>query len=101
LYRVEGRDLYLDLPVAPWEAALGAAVKTPTPAGTVDLKIPAASHAGSKLRLKGRGIPASPPGDFYVVLQIALPAANDEKAKAAYAAMAAALPFNPRASLGV
>jgi curved DNA-binding protein len=101
LYRVDGRDLYLELPVAPWEAALGATVKTPTPAGTVDLKIPAASHAGSKLRLKGRGIPASPPGDFYVVLQIALPAAGDEKAKAAYAAMAAALPFNPRATLGV
>jgi curved DNA-binding protein len=101
LYRVDGRDLYLELPVAPWEAALGATVKTPTPAGTVDLKIPATSHAGSKLRLKGRGIPASPPGDFYVVLQIALPAAGDEKAKAAYAAMAAALPFNPRATLGV
>jgi curved DNA-binding protein len=101
LYRIDGRDLYLDLPVTPWEAALGAAVKTPTPTGTVDLKIPAASHAGSKLRLKGRGIPASPPGDFYVVLQIALPAANDDKAKAAYAAMAAAMPFNPRASLGV
>jgi curved DNA-binding protein len=101
LYRIDGRDLYLDLPVAPWEAALGATVKTPTPTGTVDLKIPAAAHAGSKLRLKGRGIPASPPGDFYVVLQIALPAANDDKAKAAYAALAAALPFNPRASLGV
>jgi curved DNA-binding protein len=101
LYRVDGRDLYLDLPVAPWEAALGAAVKTPTPTGTVDLKIPPGSHAGSKLRLKGRGIPASPPGDFYVVLQIALPPVNDDKAKAAYAAMAAALPFNPRATLGV
>ncbi len=59
------------------------------------------SHAGTKLRLKGRGIPASPPGDFYVILQIALPPANDDKAKAAYAAMAAALPFNPRANLGV
>jgi curved DNA-binding protein len=101
LYRVDGRDLYLELPVAPWEAALGAAVKTPTPTGTVDLKIPAGSHAGSKLRLKGRGIPASPPGDFYVALQIALPPANDDKAKAAYTAMAAALPFNPRATLGV
>ena len=101
LYKVDGRDLYLELPVAPWEAALGATVKTPTPTGTVDLKIPAGSHAGSKLRLKGRGIPASPPGDFYVVLQIALPPANDEKAKAAYAAFSAALPFNPRASLGV
>jgi curved DNA-binding protein len=101
LYRVEGRDLYLELPVAPWEAALGATVKTPTPSGNVELKIPAGSHAGSKLRLKGRGIPASQPGDFYVVLQISLPPASDEKAKAAYAALAAALPFNPRASLGV
>jgi len=101
LYRVDGRDLSLELPVAPWEAALGATVKTPTPTGTVELKIPAGSHAGSKLRLKGRGIPATPPGDFYVVLQIALPPANDEKAKAAYTAMAAAVPFNPRASLGV
>jgi len=101
LYRIDGRDLYLDLPVAPWEAALGATVKTPTPGGTVDLKIPPGAHAGSKLRLKGRGIPAAPPGDFYVALQIALPAAADDKAKAAYAALAAALPFNPRASLGV
>ncbi|MEP6548248.1 MAG: DnaJ C-terminal domain-containing protein [Gammaproteobacteria bacterium] len=101
LYRVDGRDLYLDLPVAPWEAALGATVKTPTPTAAVDLKIPSGAHAGSKLRLKGRGIPASPPGDFYVILQIALPPADDDKAKAAYAAMAAALPFNPRANLGV
>jgi curved DNA-binding protein len=100
LYRVDGKDLSLELPVAPWEAALGASVKTPTPTGMVDLKVPPGSHAGGKLRLKGRGIPASPPGDFYVVLQIALPAANDDKAKAAYAAFAAALAFNPRASLG-
>jgi len=101
LYKIDGRDLYLDLPVAPWEAALGAAVKTPTPGGTVGLKIPAASHAGTKLRLKGRGIPASPPGDFYVVLQIALPPADNPAAKAAYQAMAATLPFNPRTNMGV
>ncbi|MGD0490380.1 MAG: DnaJ C-terminal domain-containing protein [Steroidobacteraceae bacterium] len=101
LYRAEGRDLYLDLPVAPWEAALGATVKTPTPGGAVDLKIPAGSHAGTKLRLRGRGIPASPPGELYVVLQIALPPASDEKSKAAYRALAEALPFNPRTSLGV
>jgi curved DNA-binding protein len=101
LYRLEGRDLYLELPVAPWEAALGATVKTPTPAGAVDLKVPAGSHAGTKLRLKGRGIPASPAGDFYVVLQIALPQASDAKAQAAYRALADAMPFNPRASLGV
>jgi len=67
----------------------------------VDLKIPAGSHAGTKLRLKGRGIPATTPGDFYVVLQVALPPATDEKAKAAYRAMADALSFNPRAGLGV
>ena len=101
LYRVEGRDLYLELPVAPWEAAVGASVKTPTPGGVVDLRIPPDSHAGTKLRLKGRGIPASTPGDFYVVLQIALPPASDEKARAAYRALADALPFNPRRSLGV
>jgi curved DNA-binding protein len=101
LYRPDGRDLYLELPVAPWEAALGASVKTPTPAGVVDLKIPIGSHAGTKMRLKGRGIPAAPAGDLYVVLQIALPPASDEKAKAAYRAMADALPFNPRAHLGV
>jgi curved DNA-binding protein len=100
LYRADGRDLSLELQVAPWEAALGATVKTPTPSGVVELKVPAGSHAGSKLRLRGRGIPASPAGDLYVVLQIALPAANDDKAKAAYAAFAAAFPFNPRASLG-
>jgi curved DNA-binding protein len=101
VYRVDGRDLYLELPVAPWEAALGATVKTPTPGGNVELKIPPGSHAGTKLRLKGRGIPAAQPGDFFVVLQIALPPANGEKAKAAYAALAAAGAFNPRASLGV
>jgi curved DNA-binding protein len=101
LYQVDGRDLNLQLPVAPWEAELGAAVKTPTPIGTVDLKIPPNSHAGTKLRLKGRGIPASPPGELYVVLEIVLPPADDVKAKAAYAAFAAALPFNPRARLGV
>jgi curved DNA-binding protein len=101
LYRIDGRDLYLDLPVAPWEAALGATIKSPTPSGPVELKIPAGSHAGSKLRLKGRGIPSSPPGDFYVVLQIALPAAADDKTKAAYRALAEVVPFNPRAGLGV
>jgi curved DNA-binding protein len=101
LYRPDGRDLYFDLPVAPWEAALGSGVEVPTPGGLVDLKIPAGSRAGTKLRLRGRGIPAAPPGDLYVVLQIALPPAGDDKAKAAYRALADAVPFNPRAHLGV
>ncbi len=101
LYRVEDRDLYLDLPVAPWEAALGATVKTPTPSGIVDLKIPAGSASGRKMRLKGRGIPGKEPGDIYVLLRIALPPADDDKAKALYEKMQQELPFNPRAGLGV
>ena len=101
LYRVEERDLYLDLPVAPWEAALGATVKVPTPGGVVDLTIPGSSVAGRKLRLKGRGIPGNPAGDLYTVLQIALPPAESDAAKAFYEDMRAKLAFNPRAGLGV
>ena len=88
------------MPVAPWEAALGATVTTPTPTGKVELKIPAGSQAGGKLRLRGRGMPATPPGDLYVLLQIALPPADDEHARAAYTALATALPFDPRAGFG-
>jgi len=99
LYRVDGRDLYFDLPVAPWEAALGATVQVPTPGGSVGLKIPPGSTAGRKLRLKGRGIPGQPPGDLYAVLQIALPPANDEAARASYEAFAQKFDFNPRAAL--
>lgn len=100
LYRVEGRDVFLDLPVAPWEAALGASVKVPTPTGPVDLKIPAGSTAGRKLRLKGRGIPGPSAGDLYVVLRITLPPAETEAARAAYRDFEKALAFNPRAHLG-
>lgn len=101
LYRVEGRDVYLDLPIAPWEAALGATVKVPTPAGVVDMKIPPGSASGRKLRLKGRGIPADPPGDFYVVLQVVVPPADTERAKSLYREMERELAFNPRQRLGV
>lgn len=101
LYRVSETDIYLDLPVTPWEAKLGAKIKVPTPEGIVDLKIPPHSGQGTKLRLKDRGLPAKTPGDFYVVLQIALPPANSEEAKAAYQKMQQELNFNPRLSLGV
>jgi len=101
LYRVEGRDLYLDLPVAPWEAALGATIKTPTPAGPVDLKIPAGSSSERKLRLKGRGIPGNPPGDIYVVAQITLPSADSDQARGLYRKMEQELAFNPRSKMGV
>ena len=102
LYRIEERDVYLDVPVAPWEAALGASVKVPTPSGAVEMKIPAGSTAGRKLRLKGRGLPGNTPGDFYVVLQIAVPPADTAAAKALYAKMAEEMKsFNPRDKLGV
>jgi len=101
VYRVEGRDVYLDLPLAPWEAALGATIKTPTPAGMVDLKIPPGSSSGKKMRLKGRGIPGKPAGDLYVIVQIALPPASSEEAQALYKQMKQKLNFNPRAGLGV
>jgi curved DNA-binding protein len=101
LYRVDGRDLYLDLPVAPWEAALGATVKVPTLGGIVELKIPEGSVSGRKMRLKGRGIPGNPPGDCYAVLSIALPPADTEAAKDLYRKMERELNFNPRTKLGV
>ncbi len=100
-YRVDGRDVYLDLPVTPWEAALGATIKVPTPAGQVDLKIKEGSANGSKLRMKGRGIPGNPPGDLYVILEITLPKATTEEAKRIYQDMQQVLDFNPRAKLGV
>ncbi|MEO8390910.1 MAG: DnaJ C-terminal domain-containing protein [Polaromonas sp.] len=100
LYRAEGHDVYMTLPVAPWEAALGAEVEAPTPTGEVELKIPPGSAGGRKLRLKGRGLPGKTPGDFYFVLQVVLPAADTDGTKKAYEDMASAFKdFRPRASL--
>lgn len=99
LYRVSGRDLYLDLPVAPWEAALGASVRVPTPTGPIMLKVPSGSYQGRELRIRGRGVPAAKPGDLYAVLKITLPPADSEEAKMAYEAMAKSLPFDPRAKM--
>jgi curved DNA-binding protein len=100
IFRVEGADVYVDLPLAPWEAALGATVDVPTPEGTVQLTIPKGSQAGRKLRLKGRGLPGKNPGDLYAVLAIALPKAESDAASAAYEALAKAYPaFAPRAHL--
>ncbi len=101
IYRAEGGDLHMQLPVSPWEAALGATVKAPTPVGAVDLKIPAGSNSGNRLRLKGRGIPGNPAGDIYVTLSVVAPPANTEQAKELYKEMASKLAFNPRAKMGV
>jgi len=101
IYRVDGKDIYLDLPLAPWEAALGASVKVPTPAGSVDMKISADTPSGRKLRLKARGIPSKDPGDLYVITQITVPPADSDSAKKLYQKMQAELAYNPRSKLGV
>ncbi|MFC5462475.1 DnaJ C-terminal domain-containing protein [Massilia niabensis] len=95
-YRVEGANVVENVPVTPWEAALGGSVSVQTPSGTVEVTVPAGSQSGRKLRLKGRGIPASPPGDLYLILDVVLPPANNDKARALYQAMARDLAFNPR-----
>lgn len=101
LYKVDGRDVYLELPVAPWEAALGAKLKLPTPAGAVNLNIPEGSQSGRKMRLKGRGIPASTPGDMFVTLRIVLPQVKTDADREIYRQMQSKLDFNPRAGLGI
>lgn len=101
LFRAEKRDIYLDLPVTPWEAALGQTVTVPTLGGKVELKVPPGSQSGSKLRLKGRGLPGKPAGDQYVVLRMVAPAADTPAARAFYQQMARDMPMNPRAELGV
>jgi curved DNA-binding protein len=99
LFRVEGRDVTLDLPVTPWEAALGESVRVPTLAGRVDLKIPKGSQTDRQLRLKGRGLPGRPPGDQFVVLKIVAPPADDAAREALYKQMAATMPMNPRQAM--
>ncbi|HYD79013.1 MAG TPA: DnaJ C-terminal domain-containing protein [Paucimonas sp.] len=95
-YRVEGRDVYASLPVTPWEAALGASVLAPVPDGAVEVRIPAGSQSGRKLRLKGRGIPGRTPGDLYLVLEVVLPPADTPRARELYETMAREMNFDPR-----
>lgn len=100
LFTVQGRDVYVDLPLAPWEAALGATVTAPTPEGQVQLTIPPGSLAGRKLRLKGKGLPSVPPGDLYAVLGIAVPPITNPEGQAAFAALARAFPhYDPRQAM--
>lgn len=97
LYTLQGRDIYLNLPITPWEAALGAHIPVPTPGGTVRLNIPPDSQSGNKLRLKGRGLPGTKPGDEYVVLKILTPPPTNEKQRELYQEMAKEMSFfDPR-----
>lgn len=100
-YRVDQRDIYLNLPVTPWEAALGARIDVPTPVGQIELKIPAGSRSGKKLRLRGRGIPGNPPGDMYIVVEIAVPPVRSDRDRELFRTMERELQFNPRDKLGV
>jgi len=97
IFRVDGADVYVNLPVNAWEAALGAKVAVRTPVSTIKLNIPEGTIQGKKLRLKGKGIPSKKPGDMYVVINIVLPPANSEKARKVYENMKD-LNFNPRAN---
>ena len=102
LFRVSGRDFYLDVPMAPWEAALGAEIEIPTLGGRVALKIPAGSKSGQRLRLAGKGMPNphGAAGDLYAVLGIAMPGAPSEHERKLYEELRAASNFNPRAHFG-
>ncbi len=95
-YRLEGKNIYLDLPISPWEAALGASVTVDTLAGKLKLKIPEGSSSGKKMRLKGRGMTGSPAGDQYVVLQIMTPPADSDDKKDFYQEMQNKFDWNPR-----
>ena len=100
-FRPDGRDIHLDLPVHPWEAALGATIPVPTLGGPVELKVPKGAQTGRKLRLRGRGLPGSPPGDQLVTLQVTAPAADSPEIETLYRQLAEAVTTNPRAHLGV
>ncbi len=94
IFSLQGKDILVDLPLAPWEAALGAKVAVPTLGGTVEMTIPAGAQTGQKLRLRGRGFPG---GDQFVVVKLVTPAADSPEAKEAYERMRRDFDFNPRA----
>jgi curved DNA-binding protein len=99
LYRVSGHDLYLDVPLAPWEAVLGATVEIPTLGGPVRLKIKPGTHAGQQLRLAQRGLPKprDGAGDLYAIIQIAVPTVVHERERALYEQLARESAYDPRA----
>jgi len=99
LFHLRGKDILLDLPVAPWEAALGATLNVPTLGGEVEMKIPPDSAAGRRFRLRGRGLPGTPAGDQYVTLRIVNPPAESMEARKLFEKMRDTLAFDPRTEL--
>jgi curved DNA-binding protein len=100
-FKLVDKDIHLNLPIAPWEAALGATIPVPTLEGVVNLKIPAGSRSGHKLRLKEKGLPGTKPGSQIVTLLIQTPKPKNEEEKDFYEKMAEKLAYNPREELGV
>ncbi len=96
LFQIEGRDIQVTLPVAPWEAALGGKVPVPTLGGTVELSLPAGTAGGKKLRLKGRGLPGTEAGDEIVLIQLVTPPAKSDEDRALYESMKRHFAFDPR-----
>jgi len=103
LYRASGHDLYLDLPLAPWEAVLGTSLEVPTPGGTVRLKVPPGTQAGRHLRLPQRGLPKPKEGqgDLYAIVQIAVPSVVAEPERELYRKLSDGSNFDPRAHFAV
>lgn len=97
LYTVSGKDVQIELPLAPWEAALGTKVAVPTLGGKVELTIPAGAQSGQKLRLRGRGMPGSPNGDQFVIIKLVTPAGDTQEAREAYERMKRDFKFDARA----
>jgi curved DNA-binding protein len=97
LYDVAGKDVQIELPLAPWEAALGAKVAVPTLGGTVELTVPAGAQSGQKLRLRARGLPGSPAGDQMVTIKLVMPTAHSATEREAYERMKRDFKFDPRA----
>ena len=95
-FRVDGRNVHVSLPVAPWEAALGAVVEVRIPGGSLKVRIPEGSQSGRQLRVRGKGIPANPPGDLLIDIRVVLPPADTPKARELYESMQRELKFDAR-----
>lgn len=101
-FRVDGRDLYVSVPVAPWEAALGAVVEIAMPdASVLKVRIPEGAQTGRQLRVRGKGLPSQPPGDLLLEIRVLVPPASTPRARELYETMARELAFDPRAGTEV
>ena len=99
VFKLDKKDVYLNLPVTPWEAALGEKIQVPTLGGTIAFTLPKGAQSGQKIRLKGRGLPGKVPGDQYIILTIHIPEPKTEDERALYQKMQKQMPFNPREQL--